>query len=404
MNLNFKRLAAALSAAVIALSLSGCIDNGSLMTVDGSEIRNGVYINYLLSATSSAQTKVDEENSAAETESETDEETDFWSSTVEGKDVSEWIKDNTLKSVRGHIGVQRLCEQFGIELTDEEITEINTQSNETWEGTDLYTQYVYGFATTGDLYEARGISLESYREIIRVAMLRNKLFLYYYGDEGEFAVPEDEYDEYVNENYAAVRVMQLSYTDYMGNELTDDEEIQAVKDTAKDYAERFNGGEEYELVRYDYELAKAQDSARQSAMDSFSEENADGLSPDEYIENAAAAATYTVPDDADYYNELVSKSSSDYSDDVTNYIFTLSRNVNKAYVYEDEKASYVVVRMEMSSLEGWEDSYHETVIQQMRGDEFNDLLERESAGYNIRQNDYLVNKKYTPKKVSNYVG
>lgn len=404
MNTNFKKLAAALSAAVIALSLSGCMDNGSLMTIDGTAIRNGVYINYMLSAINAAETKVDEENPAAESEStESESETDFWTSTLEGKDVSEWIKDYTMKSVRGHIGIQRQCAEFGIELTEEEISEINSQCDQTWESSDVYVQYLYGFNTRGEMYEARGISLESYKEVIRVNMLRNKLFLHYYGDEGEYAVPSGEYDTYVNDNYAALRIMEFSYSDYMGTALTAEGDIQAVKDRAKLYAERLNDSERYENVRYDYELAKAKDTARKNAADSYSEDNEEGLSRDEYIEKAAEGATYTVPDSADYYNALLEKSNSDYSDALTDYIFTLARDEEKAYVYEDEKASYVIVRMDMSALETWEELYHENVLQQMRGEAFNDLLDQKSADYTVQQNDYLVNKKYTPQKVDGYV-
>lgn len=405
MNTSFKKLAAAISAAAIALALSGCGDKGSLMTVDGMAIRNGVYINYLLNSTSKAQAKVNEESSANSSDStESESEADFWSSSVEGKDVSEWIKENAMKSVRGHIGVQRLCEQFNISLTDEEVSEINSQCDDAWESSDLYAKYIYGFDTLGEMYEARGISLDSYKEILRVSMLRNKLFLHYYDKDGEQAVSDDEYNEYVNDNYAAIRIMALPYTDYSGNDLEDDAEIQEVKDKAREYADQLNNGEKYELVRYNYELAKAQDAARKKAMAEYTEDKAEGLSPEEYIEKAAKEATYTVPDSADIYNEAFAKASSTYKTEVTDFIMSLARD-GKAHVFESEdaKTSYVIVRMEMSALENWDESNRETVLQQMRGDAFNELLEQKTADYTVEQDNYLVNTKYAPKKVDGFV-
>lgn len=405
MNTNFKKLAAAFSAAVIACTFTACMDNGSLMTVDGTEIRNGVYISYLTNFTNTAQSRVSEESSANSTDStDSESEADFWSATIDGKDVTEWIKENTLKSVRGHIGVQRLCEKYGISLTDEELTEINTQCNEEWESSNIYVKYLYGFDTVGEMNEASGIGIESYKEVIQVNMLRDKLFLHYYDTDGEQAVPDEEYNEFIDENYAAIRIMTLPYKDYMGNELTDESEIKAIKDKAQEYVDRLNEGENYETVRYFYELAKAQDEARKKASTEYSEEVAGGLSPDEYIEEAANKATYTVPDDANIFNLAFAKASSSYNTEVTDFIMSLARD-GKPYVFhsDEAKTSYVVVRMEMSVLENWKESNRETVLLQMRGDAFNELLEQVSADYEVKQDNYLVNTKYTPKKVSEFV-
>lgn len=405
MNTNFKKLAAAFSAAVIACTFTACMDNGSLMTVDGTEIRNGVYISYLTNFTNTAQSRVSAESSANSTDStDSESETDFWSAAIDGKDVTEWIKENTLKSVRGHIGVQRLCEKYGISLTDEELTEINTECDKEWESSDIYAKYIYGFDTVGEMNEARGVGIDSYKEIVRVNMLRNKLFLHYYDTDGEYAVSDNEYNKFIDENYAAIRIMSLPYKDYMGNDLTDESDIKAIKDKAQEYADKLNDGERYETIRYLYELAKAQDEARKKASTEYSEEVAGGLSPDEYIEKAANEATYTVPDDASLFNLAFSKANSSYNTEVTDFIMSLARD-GKPYVFhsDEAKTSYVVVRMEMSVLENWKESNRESILQQMRGDAFNELLEQASADYEVQQDNYLVNTKYTPKKVSEYV-
>lgn len=406
MNTNLKKLVAAFSAAVIACTFTACKDNGSLMTIDGTEIRNGVYISYLTNSTDTAYAKVGDESSANSTDStSSDSEADFWSASIDGKNVTEWIKEKTMKSVRGHIGVQRLCEKYGISLTDEELTEINTQCDKEWESSDIYSKYVYGFNSIGEMNEARGISLDSYKEVTRVKMLRDKLFLHFYDTDGEKAVSDDEYNKFVDENYAAIRIMEFPYKDYSDNELTAESDIKAVKDKAQKCVDDFNSGERNIVtIHYDYELEKVQNEARKKAASEYSEDNADGLSREEYIEKAAEEATYTVPDDVDIFNELFDKGNSSYNAEVTDFIMSLVRDGKPHVFHSDEaKVSYVVERMEMSVLENWNDSYRNTVLLKMRGDEFNDMLEQVSADYEIQQSDYLVNTKYAPKKVDEYV-
>ena len=65
MKLGFKKIFAALTAAAVSVSMCGCMDNGKIMTVDGMEINNGVYLYYQQSAYSDAQKKIDEAQEAS---------------------------------------------------------------------------------------------------------------------------------------------------------------------------------------------------------------------------------------------------------------------------------------------------------------------------------------------------
>ena len=47
---HFAKIAAGVAAVVMAASLGGCMDNGTIMTVDGMKIRNGVYISLMQNA------------------------------------------------------------------------------------------------------------------------------------------------------------------------------------------------------------------------------------------------------------------------------------------------------------------------------------------------------------------
>ena len=114
---------------VVAASLCGG-DRGYIMTVEGMEIRNGIYLTYLQSAYSNAGDALQEQNSATsdtsdtsttsdDTSSESDAESSDESSTtstesvpiteeeIDGKSGSQWIKDEALKSVRRFVAIHR---------------------------------------------------------------------------------------------------------------------------------------------------------------------------------------------------------------------------------------------------------------------------------------------------------
>ena len=69
-----KRIAAAVLTVCLAASLCGC-DRGYIMTVDGMEIRNGVYLTFQQSAYSKAQTELNNQNSETSADASADDTT-----------------------------------------------------------------------------------------------------------------------------------------------------------------------------------------------------------------------------------------------------------------------------------------------------------------------------------------
>ncbi|MCI5578258.1 MAG: hypothetical protein MR364_01985, partial [Oscillospiraceae bacterium] len=283
MKSSLKKIAAGVLAFVLAASLCGC-DRGYIMTVDGMEIRNGIYLTYLQSAYSNAGDALQEQNSATsgtsdtsttsdDTSSESDAESSDESSTtstesvpiteeeIDGKSGSQWIKDEALKSVRRFVAIHRKCDELGIELSDDELSEINSELRQVWDNENMYVQYVYGYKTMGEYYESQGIGEESMREIYKVNDLQTKLFMHYFGEDGELAVKESEINDYLKENRAAFKMLTFNYKDASGNALEKDEDKKAVKEEAQKYADRINNGEKPVDVFYDYNLKKAEDSA-----------------------------------------------------------------------------------------------------------------------------------------------
>ena len=146
-----KKVAAAVLAVVLAASLCGC-DKGYIMTVDGVDIRNGVYLSFMKTAYTMAEDELKNQNSDTSDDtpaSDTSESsTPITKEEIDGKSGSQWIKDETMKAIRRFVAIQRKCAELDITLTEEELKDINTDLTETWDNENQYVMYLYGESKT----------------------------------------------------------------------------------------------------------------------------------------------------------------------------------------------------------------------------------------------------------------
>lgn len=370
------------------------------MTVDGMDIRNGIYLSFLGAAYSSAQTALDEENTDGDTsDGSTEEETvPITQETIQGKSGSQWIKDETMMAVRRFVAVQRKCDEYGILLTDDEIAEINTELNETWDTENQYLMYVYGFNTMGEFYESQGIGIESMREILRVNKLQDKLFMHFYGKGGSFEVTESEIDEYLKENFATVKMQTFSYTDAMGNTLEEDDDIKAVKDKAQNYADRINNGEKPADIFYEYNLSRAQEAAEKRAETEYKEDNEEGLTKDEWIKQQVEAADVQKAESEEDLDRFISKEDSSYDEKTTEYIFNAPSD-GKATVFEADKGVYIIIKSDITEKTSWKEENHENILTRFKGDDFRSMVDLFGQNYDVTADESLINKKYSPEKL-----
>ena len=396
MKFNLKKTAAGILALAVTVSMCGCGDNGYLMTVDGMDIRNGIYLSFQQSAYNDAYSKIEEQNSSDDSSSGTSE-IDVFSENVENKSASDWIKEKTLKDVRKFVAVQRVCEENGIALTEDEIAEMNSDLQSTWNEENMYIQYVFGFDTAGEYYESLGVGMDSLREIRRANALSDKLFLYYYDADGVYPVTEDEINGYLTENYAAVKLLTLNLTNYKGEALESDEDKAVVKAKANSYAERLNNGESFIDVKYDFDLAAAQDKARASAESAYTEDNEENLSEEDYIQKAVDEATAEKAEKLEDLDQFISKENSTLDEHLTEYIWNAASD-GKATVFEHDSEVYVVVREDVTAKDEWKKESNETILKAIKSDEYDSLMELTYQNYEVELDEYLVNKKYAPEK------
>lgn len=410
MRSSLKRAAAAVLAVVLAASLCGC-DRGSLMTVDGMEIRNGVYLSLMQTAYSMAgeELKKQQDNETSDTtpDTPTGETSDTTSKEsvpitkeeIDGKSGSQWIKDETMKAVRRFVAVQRRCDELDITLSETEMNEINSNANKVWDDKNDYVKYIYGYETLGEYYESRGIAKESYREIQRVSELQSKLFMHFYDKGGELEVKESEINDYLKENYASVKLLNIAYTDASGKELEKDEDKKAVKDKAQALVDRLNKGDDPVEVFYDYRLEKAEESAKAKAETDYKEDNEDKLTKEEWIKKQVEAANIKKAESADDLDQFISKESSGLDEKLTEYIFNASSD-GKATLFETEKVVYVVIKEDITKKAKWKEDNNQRILMEIKSEDFQNMLDIFGQNYEVDADENLVNKKYGPERLN----
>ncbi len=394
MTFSYRKTAAAAAAIVCAAALCGCTDSGYVMTVDGEQIRNGVYLSFMQTAYSDASDKISEQKTE---DGDTSEVGDIFGYTVEDKPAADWIKENTLEQVKNFVAVKRLCEDYGVTLTDEELNEINSEMNSLWNDENYYAQYLYNCDTIGEYYDSIGIGRESLAEINKVNELSDKLFLHYYDKGGLTPVSDEDFKTYLKDNYAGVKFIELEYDDYAGIALQEEAEIQAVKDTAQDYADRLNAGESFIDIKYEYDFHQAKNDAKAKAEEEYDSETTE-LTYEEYVEQAVNEATAEKAESEASLEQVISKDYSSLDADFTDYIWSIADD-SKATLFETDDSVYVVVRDDVTALTEWQEENRSTVLRAMKSDDYDETIKQAYAGYSVEINDYLVNNKYAPQNL-----
>lgn len=297
----WKKAAGILLAAVMAGSLAGCGENTAYaMTIDGVQIKAGMYIYYSYASYVEMTQTLASENS----DLDTSDDKAVKELTLDGVSTEEWVKNRALRYCQEYVAVEKKCEELGLELDADEETEITETVDNFWE-------------SYGETYEDNGMSSDSVQKVLENTYLQDKLFLYYYDVGGEEGVTDEEMREYYIENNARVRYIQFNLTDGNGEELDD-----AGKATMLEMVEDYLS---------DLERSKGDEEALESEMDTIqSEYNAYVTS----ISEEAAAATATSATDADG-NEIAATTTTTATTTDTTTTTTETTAVEEAQENED---------------------------------------------------------------------
>lgn len=366
------------------ISASGCKNTtANALTIDGTDIRAGVYIYYQMDALNRAGQVLKEEQPDVDIYAE---DFDITKSTIEGMDAVEWIKKETIDLCRYHVAVNNKFDEYGLTLSDEAKTEINEYVNGLWEDENIYAQYIYGVDIVGDYYESVGIGQQSYKEATTVGYKYDAIFDYLYGEGGTMAVPAEDIDKAAVENYALVK----SFT------------IDPRINTAQEYLDMLNGGSTFEEVEQAY-----------NKDDALADIEADMAEAEENGEEY----TGTLPEDLEValsdenaLKKVVKKGSTSPSESYVNDVFAMADGESKIITVSQTSAGsdgtpsvsvtyYLVQRLSLADDAEMMEEYRENALHDLKGEELENSLNETGAGYTVTENAKAV-KLYSIDKIN----
>lgn len=403
MKFGVKKILSGILAGVLAVSLCGCSDNGYIMTVDGMDIRNGVYIYYQQDAYAAACDKLNDiYNSDPENSVDTSE-LDFFTQTIENKSSSDWVKNETLRLVRQFVAVQRICAENNITLTEEDNEEIANVIKEMWDTDNYIYQLYYGINNLGEYYEGYGISRESMTLLYQVNKLKSKLFMSIYDKDGDKAVAESDFIKYIEDSFASAQILEIPYNDKYGKATTDTARIEERKEFAQYFANLLNDGKSFVDVKYELDLAIKEEIAKANATDEYNEEPVEDMTLEDYVQEALDAISVEKIEEEDSYSIFRRDQDIDayrYDENLVDYILKAeASDLALIYPSEDDKCVYVVVVTDITKNTHWQEENREAILAEIKGDEFEGYLDIYSQNYDIEKNSYLVDTKYSPEKL-----
>lgn len=435
----FKRIIAAVVSSVMILTSAGCTtgkNTAYALTVDGYQVKAGVYIYYSYTALTEAK------NLAAKQDEKLDvkDEKALKKIKIEGKDFLTFVKDKTTESCVDHVAVMKHFDELELTLTQDELDEIDEYVESSWQNNE-------------DMFTESGISKESIKEIMTSSYKSDAIFKAYYGEGGSENVTEDQLKDFYTENNARVKYVDMDMHDSEGNEL-DEAGKKELQNMADDFLKRAKSAdnekamlEEFDKFQEEYDDYVADKAAKASGEESTEAstepiteaetETTTTNSADETTENTESTETTektdssenvtvtTAPESEDeettstttkpYANETIiqvvttAKESKEEPDEssykpskkVYDWIFNDAKT-GVPEIVEDEDTMYVIVRLDISERmdedDLWSESNVDSVRYRMFSNDLQDMLDSWGEEYEVVKNDKAY-KRYDPFKI-----
>ncbi|MGN1113935.1 MAG: hypothetical protein ACI4RC_02300 [Oscillospiraceae bacterium] len=397
-----KKTAAVLSAVMISATLFGCADTSYVMKVDDSDVNAGVYLNY---ASTELQTQIS-------TLQQSGVKSDYLSQKVDGKDLTKLVEEEALKETKEYAAINQQFDKAKLKIDSEELKQINSDLADNWENAQKY-------------YETQGISKDTVKNIQLNSIKRSMLFDYYYAKDGKEAVSDTDMTNYVNDNYLRYKVISIqkssdSSTESETDSSSADDSSKVDEEAKKLYEEYLAKAKKTDFAGFDdlIEEYNAYVSAKQEAESSESDDTAaDTTAENEGTdtadqENAAADETTATSTDASsetadpYENEQMSNFldiTDDQKDTTYGKVLTKikSMKTNEVGSFEDENCYYIYIKGDVTKRTAEyikDDTNHSTLLQEMKGDEFQSKIDGWVKNLKLDLNDKAF-ERYTVKEI-----
>ncbi len=369
-----KKIVAVLMVLAMAFSLTACGDTSWIVKVDGETVPSGVYIYYQTVGYSAAGYEL----------AATDQTYYYYmmygmsylDQKVGEKTVPEYMNDYALSMSKQYVVVERLFDELGLELTEDDKKLIDTQVNSLWNN-------------NSEQFVKIGVGKESIRKVITNSTKEEKVFNAYYEVGGINGTTEDDIKAYLEDNYARVKYMTFKYADSADDAVDEARKNEALAD-AQAYLDRIIAGEDVDALidEHEAEVAAANEEGENTKPDL---PDADGGEKED-----DSADDVEVEEPADPYpNESIfSKEATSPSEKFVNYVFTEIK-VGEAKLVQDDINIYVVSKLDVLERTDIYEQNRDSFLMALFDSDFTSLVNDKLAGYSVEVNEGSV-KRYKP--------
>jgi len=231
-----KKTAAAVLAASTALGCVSCGENtANALTVDGYDVRAGIYLYYATSAYSEAMSVLrDGGQNFEDAKTTQDVKKILKSATIDEVNAEEWIQNKAAEHCLDFVEVEREFDELGLTLTGEQLAAIK---NETASNMSFY----------GAFYESAGIGEQSVKDVVTNSYKQNAIWQAYYGEDGSLEIQDSDLQDYYADGHIRIKYIELPMKDGEGNLLKADGKKEIEK-MADDYMKRLGKKTESEAA------------------------------------------------------------------------------------------------------------------------------------------------------------
>lgn len=347
------KLGAFLCALAIGISTTGCADTSWVLKDGDNSLPTGVYVYYLLNNANAVQYYSPNDSSASSSaaNSSSGSSSDIWSKTIEGENAATWAMNNSLDSCKELLVVERLCKERNVKLESNEKTSASSAAAAS------YSNYT-------DLMKKNDISLSSIQRIANDSYLEHALFDSYYSASGDKAVPDSEIDKYYTDNYVHVKQIFIAKFNTSTYQSLSDSELAAAKKKAQEA----------------YEKAKADPKSFDTYVEKYNEDQGMKSNPNGYIFSRESAEN------------------SSYDTKFTDLAFKLKDG--EVGMTESDMGYFIEykIKTDPTDTTTFTASMKESVLQAMKGEEFENLISEQVKKITFTKNDKALNR-YSPKNL-----
>ncbi len=239
----WKRVLAAMLSLCLPVTCASCGEDTAIaMTIDGVDVRAGIYLYYVVNAYGDA-IQILQEGGETFTDCETTKDVKkiMKNANIDNIPAEEWIQNKAEEYCLTYVAIEKEFDRLELTLSGEDLAGVES---------NLASTYTY----FGDFFNDNGIGEESVEDILISSVKQNAIWEAYYGEDGSEGVQDSELYDYFVDNHLRIKYIEMPLKDGEGNLLKADGK-EEIEDMANDFLDRLEKKSDTEaemLEEFDY--------------------------------------------------------------------------------------------------------------------------------------------------------